>query len=1038
VDISPGEDYSSIMPRAALRVLACPFGLAFVFLAAPVASHAASSAWLLRTWQTEEGLPNTYVSGVVQGPDGFLWIATPTTVARFDGVRFTQFPFHKVPESDPLYQRGRQTQGARRIVPSRTGGLWITPIRGPAVYVSPDYSEVSTPETGLPPGTSPATSIEDAEGNFWFAAATSVVRLKNGKSSIFDEAEGVPRGAVYSLISDTRGRIWLAKGNNSSGTRVVVFKDGHFAPVTTIKSVARVAPASTNGVWIANREHLFKCDLEGHLEDFGPFQPNNPSTEVVCLMEDHAGAVWIGTDGNGLFRKSNAGFEKIETSYPKILSMTEDRENNLWVGTGGGGLNRLSPRSVQIEGIGRNFSLVGIQSLCEDTSGVLWGATQNGSLVRRQNDVEKWSPALSNALGRVSCVAMDRNGALWIGTQDRMLHCWHDNHLTTWDSSKRLAGNSIVAMLPASNGDLWLAEYIENGVQCLHNGELRSLTFTRDIGRINAIAEDSAGNIWFGTADGLLLRADGNRLVDETARTRASGRAIRSFYTTPDGALWIGYGGWGLGRLKDIQFTLLNSDQGLPDDYLSQIISDDQGWFWFGSAAHGIFKIRQQQLEQAMTDPKVRLRPVLYGRNEGLVGMEVFGNTPGAIRSRDGRLWIPMRKGLAVVDPKILRENPEPPTVILTHIALDGQTIASYGGMTSTQRFANLKIPNSQLRLPPGYRHLDVEFTALNFNAPENVHLQYQLENYDNDWTEASPQRNASYPRLAAGDYKFRVRACNADGFWSEAAAPLGFIVGRFFWTTWWFQLAAVALFTSAIIGAVRYISFRRLRFQLRALEQQAALDKERARIARDLHDDLGCSLTHVALMLEMNEQEAAAQHQDSGNGNGNGKPRLCSPIVRQVVKSVDEIIWAISPRNDHVQYLADYIVEFAVEFLHSAGIRPRVDLPERMPDQTVTPEARHNLFLVVKEALNNVVRHAQATEVHFRLTATADALAITIEDNGRGFDGTAPTNATADGLRNMRQRIDEIGGEFQIESRPGNGTKVSLNYPWSKVATRI
>jgi signal transduction histidine kinase len=328
------------------------------------------------------------------------------------------------------------------------------------------------------------------------------------------------------------------------------------------------------------------------------------------------------------------------------------------------------------------------------------------------------------------------------------------------------------------------------------------------------------------------------------------------------------------------------------------------------------------------------------------------------------------------------------------------------------------------LHLPPGYRRLDLEFTALNFNAPENVHLQYQLEGYDNDWTEASPQRNASYPRLAASDYKFRVRACNADGLWNEAAAPLSLVVGRFFWTTWWFRLGAVALFTSSVIGAVRYISFRRLRFQLRALEQQAALDKERARIARDLHDDLGCSLTHVALMLEMNEQDAAAQHQ----GNGNGNPKLCSPIVRQVVKSVDEIIWAISPRNDHVQYLADYIVEFAVEFLHSAGIRPHVDLPERMPDQTVTPEARHNLFLVVKEALNNVVRHAQATEVHFRVSATADTLGITIEDNGRGFDG-APANANADGVRNMRQRMEEIGGQFQIESQSGIGTKVSLHY---------
>jgi signal transduction histidine kinase len=353
--------------------------------------------------------------------------------------------------------------------------------------------------------------------------------------------------------------------------------------------------------------------------------------------------------------------------------------------------------------------------------------------------------------------------------------------------------------------------------------------------------------------------------------------------------------------------------------------------------------------------------------------------------------------------------------------------------------------------VPPGHRRLEVDFTALNFNAPENVHLQYQLEGVDNVWAEAEPQRTASYSRLAAGDYEFRVRACNADGLWNEAASPLAFIVGQFFFQTWWFKLGVLALFTSSVIGAVRYISFRRLRLRLRSLEQQAALDKERARIARDLHDDLGCSLTHVALMLEMSEQETrggrGASSSDTGaantgleagetpaprssQGNGNGKPRLCSPIVRQAVKSVDEIIWAISPRNDHVQYLFDYIVEFAVEFLHTAGIRPHVDLPERIPDQTVTPEARHNLFLVVKEALNNVVRHAQATEVRFGLTATDQGLGITIEDNGRGFE-RSPTSATADGLRNMQQRMVEIRGQFHVESAPGKGTKVCLTYPY-------
>jgi signal transduction histidine kinase len=170
---------------------------------------------------------------------------------------------------------------------------------------------------------------------------------------------------------------------------------------------------------------------------------------------------------------------------------------------------------------------------------------------------------------------------------------------------------------------------------------------------------------------------------------------------------------------------------------------------------------------------------------------------------------------------------------------------------------------------------------------------------------------------------------------------------------------------------------------------------------------------------------------QHAGNGNGaNGKEQVCSPIVRNVIKSVDEIVWAINPRNDNLQYLVDYVVEFSVNFLHAAGIRPRVDLPERFSEQTVSPEARHNLFLVVKEALNNVVRHARASKVHFRLTTTPEQLNIVVQDNGCGFQRPSDS-ASADGLRNMRQRMEEIGGTLEIESNIGKGTKISLFFPW-------
>jgi signal transduction histidine kinase len=268
------------------------------------------------------------------------------------------------------------------------------------------------------------------------------------------------------------------------------------------------------------------------------------------------------------------------------------------------------------------------------------------------------------------------------------------------------------------------------------------------------------------------------------------------------------------------------------------------------------------------------------------------------------------------------------------------------------------------------------------------------------------------------------LAACKSDGIWNESAAPLAFTVTPFVWQTWWFRATAVIAFTLSVGAIVWSVSSRRLRFKLRMLEQQSALDKERARIARDLHDDLGGSLTQVSLLLDMTQRDFGATEQ-AGLGL-----QQCSIKVQQVVESVDEIIWAINPRNDTARYSIDYLSQFAVEFLYAANIPCRVELPEQIPELTVSPEARHNLFLVVKESLNNIARHAQASEVRLRVAVTEKSIGIIIEDNGNGFERPS-ANVSADGLRNMRQRMEEISGQFQIESKEGMGTRVSLLYPW-------
>jgi signal transduction histidine kinase/ligand-binding sensor domain-containing protein len=981
---------------------------ALTLLFASMAGFSAQgSSWLTRVKETGDGLPHNHVYAIAQAADGYLWIGTPNALARFDGDRFTIFPFRQVDENEG------HNQGVRRILCDQDGGIWIAPMHGDVVHLSADYSKILRAQTGVTNSDALAMT-EGQDGDLWIVYANGIIaRWKNQKAEIFDQFHGAQSGNV-SLVTGANGRVWMGRGHNLD-----VFTKGHFETAQIFPSNIRIAPGRTNGIWIVAGAELFKYDPAHGVEDFGLIASATRALGTV-LIEDSKGAVWIGTDTAGLFRYSASGFEKVETSYPNIWSLAEDRDHNIWVGTAGGGLNRITPRGVQSEGVLSGNSMVGIESLCQDTNGLLWGVAQNGSVVCRREG--QWSAPFTNALESALCVAAGADGAVWIGTRNRALYRWRDGVFTAWRTDEGLIGSHVVTLLAASNGDLWIGEHLPDAVQCLHNGVLRRLSLHGKTGKINGMAEDAAGNIWIGTANGRLLRAVGNRLNDEPAWIESSGRIIRSLYSMPDGTLWIGYDGWGLGRLKDNQFHHLNMDQGLPDDYISQIIADEQGWLWFGCRDQGLFKIRQQQLDEALANPVKRVRPVFYGRNEGLASKEAIGFSPGAIRSRDGRLWIPMRTELAVADPKLLREQPEPPPVFLTWVAVDSLPIATYGGVTALSHTANLKTLEAPLRLGPRHRKLEFEFAALNFIAPENVHFRYRLEGVDDDWVDIGTQRSVTFSRLNPGIYSFHVSASTGDGPWNDTRVPFGLIVTPFFWDTWWFRMSVLILFTGAVVGAVRYFSFRRLQLQLQVAEQQAALDKERARIARDLHDDLGSSLMYVALALEMNEQKSSA---NTANGE---RPQLCSPLVRRVVESVDEIIWAINPRNDQLKYLLDYTIEFAVEFLHAAAIRTKVDVPDSVPAVVVSPEVRHNLFLVVKEALNNIARHSRASEVRFQIAADEQHIEITIEDNGKGFAEPAD-KASADGLRNMRQRMEEIEGEFHLKSEPGRGTQISLFY---------
>jgi signal transduction histidine kinase/ligand-binding sensor domain-containing protein len=974
--------------------------------------------WTVQVWQVSNGLPNNGVLGLAQMPDQYLWAAGPRQLVRFDGFSFEEFP---------LDQLGKDL-GTRIRLPvwSAKGGLWLVMDPRRTVFLNPPAAPIVLDD--LPVG-APLVAVEDGEGDLWISfRGGAVCRIHHREVRQFTSQDGLPDGgSTCGLASDKQGRIWFEKEEQFGR-----FYDGRFHTLLRLPSAnTRLARASNGGVWISSFNQLFLYDEKHGLKECGFVTHENLDVRPTVLIEDHSGAVWIGTSSSGLFYYDAAGFKNVPTSDSNISSLAEDREGNIWAGTFSGAINRVQRRAIVAEGSQTGLAFEAVQSICEDTHDVIWAAAQNGLLLSRTGTDWNTVPLKAESDGRVTCVASDSQGAVWIGTSLYELHCLKDGHLTTWGKAEGMEGHTIRALLPTKTGEIWIGSEGPERLQYLRGGKIYRVKLPdRPSLRVHVrtMAEDAAGNVWFGAGKGLLLRANKDQLIDESSKT-VSDQTISCFYPSPDGSLWMGYiEGGGVGVLKNGRLARIGTEQGLYDDHISQMVADDQGCLWFGSTK-GLFKVSRKELEDVVAGRAKRVRSVAYGGRDGLPHLQTnFAYSFGALRGGDGRLWIPMGTVLAVIKPEKLPDDLEPPCVIVKKVVVDDQTMAAYGGITPPSMAVDLRTGPVKLKLPPDHHRLEFDFTALSFSAPENVRLSYRLAGFDDQWIDPGTQRNASYSRLPAGNYEFQVKACNSDGVWNEVGAAISLSVAPFFWQTWWFRLVGLVAFTSVIALIVRYVSFRRLQHKVRLLKQQAALDRERARIARDIHDDLGGRLTKIVLLSGLALRERAAPEQSGV------RVQEIAATARQVIKSLDETVWAINPRNDTLPDLINYLGQFAVEFLRAAEIRCQVEMPDHPPDRAISAEARHNLFLATKEALNNIVRHAGVCEVWLRVNLSPDALSLTIEDSGQGFD-QLPVDANADGVRNMRQRMDEIGGQFHIEGKPGSGTRVSFIYRWPRLA---
>jgi len=1016
-----------VFPKKTIKIAAVksplfPAVAGLLFSVALAALAANDEEWSARVWQSDS-LSDRMQTGLAQTDDGFLWVATSASLVRFDGFSFQEFSSEDL-ISQPERRLRAMTHGHDdSLVLAFDGGV-IARLRNGAVNLF----------TNVPPQYVPETVLEDAEGALWMTARDIaptngnryVGRIKDGQIKWFADEDGLPAGR-YFLARDAGGQIWFARDGD-----VGVFRNDQFQVITRlpVRQLTRIACGADGGIWLASGLELFRYDRSHGLKDCGMVPVKNSASRPILMLADNKGGLWIATSYDGLFRYDEDTFESILSSHHSIFSLLEDRDGNIWTGTSVG-LDRFQPQAIRLEGATAGGSLESVRSVCEDTSETLWAATHDGLLAVRTNGEWKIVTDELNLHGLyVTSLAADPSGSIWIGTGNRKILRRNAGKPESWGPEDGISGRSVVAMCVTRQGDVWAAWNGPNSLQCFHSGAWNPVPLAAGADSILAIAEDAAGDIWFGLANGSLLCARQGSLQVENVPLPGTRAMVLCLHGTEDGSLWIGFKSGGIGRVKNGRFAVIGPEQGFAGNRVLQIQSDGLGNLWFGTD-QGIVRVPQAALDRLAEGRAEHVQSSVYASGPELLALS--HDAGGALRSRDGRLWIPMGMTLATINPAKLNENVALPCVLLKRVTVDGRDVALYGGNLRAPTAVDLAKSGRPLRLDAGARKLEFEFTALNLRAPENVHFRYRLEGFDEKWIETHDQRNAAYSRLAPGTYRFHVTACNSAGIWNESEAAITVTIAPAVWQRWWFWLLAVAAFVAVIVLAVRAISFHRLRRKLRALEQQAALDQERARIARDIHDDVGGNLTKILLLTELTLRDGSRPDKAEKVPE---RVREISGTARQVLKSLDETVWAIDPRNDTLPDLITYLSQFAVSFLQSANISCYIDVPDHPASRTLPADVRHNLFLAAKEGLTNVVRHARATTATLQIVADDERLVIVIADNGCGFAGS-PTDPGADGLRNMQLRMREVDGDFEVRSVPGSGTQISFIYSWKTSAEK-
>jgi ligand-binding sensor domain-containing protein/signal transduction histidine kinase len=993
----------------------------------------------IRVFTQADGLLHEVVTYVMADSRGFLWFGTELGVSRFDGYRFVNYgvgeglggPFINhiietrggeiwvatngagVARFEPRGFRDEKTgqrmffamvnvgpdlrtNRVNALVEDAAGAMWAATDGGLYVRAPSRDTFVLMPLRAA--GLADDLYINDVrigeQGNLWLATSAGVVqRLSDRRVALYRTSPDPLRTFVLHVFVDRQGLVWSTTRFGATVQRPPALQDVQGQQVVIdgqcaidAQGAVVLPPRPGDGCRITKQQGL-------------------PETPAQAVNQARDGRILVATPEGGLAAIDHGAIRVLAPprSGATARAIAEDHAGHLWLATFNGA-QRLARGGFVAYGAAEGLTAPTVKRIWEDRDGSLLVTSSDGVIHRL--DGERFAavtPPLPDDALRSSWLwsydLQDPSGEWWVGSQSgllrlsrtkRLAELPHARVLARYTKKDGLAGDDVAQLFIDSRGDLWIGTVSIGQPAITRRNRVTGRFQVYDlaagsppISTVVAFAEDRSGAIWAGFRTGGLARLRNGRFqpIGRWEPALAAG-----LYVDSRGRLWCGSFD-GAVRIDDPAaesptLVPVRAGAGLGAQGRA-FVEDNDGRLYIATLA-GLTRLDEST---GLTRQ--------FSLVDGLPSTGILA----AYRDRRGDLWFGTRRGAVRFSPSAQ------PTATIASPLISGVSVADEAQPLS--EFGERE-PRPLVILPSANR-LQIEFFALQ-DGGDSLKFQYRLAGADQEWSAPGDQRAVNFARLASGSYRFEVRAVNSAGVASPDVAAVAFRVLPPIWARWWFLSIAAVAISSLVYAAHRY-----------RVAQVLGLERVRSRIATDLHDDIGSSLSQIAILAELGRQRMDAPADSDAEPLG----RIAS-ISRNLVDTMGDIVWAINPRRDSVGDLVHRMRRFAADTFDATEIEFEFHAPTDEQLVRLEPDVRRELLLILKESVTNIAKHAHCTRASVDFSVDGRHLRLNIRDNGRGFDLAATTDGN--GLASMRRRVAALGGTLEIEAEPGRGTTVTMD----------